>query len=336
MFARFRDENALLQPETLVSGLSHISDLRPFTGDDRRACYQLKLRDGRLLAWAEFGHRHGYPILYMHRQGGCGLEAQFLHEAACAAGFRLIAVDRPGLGGSDFISYKHPADLIDDYIELLSRLRLTQVAVFSWGGGSKFALAMAARCPDRVAFLNLLSPDENSFRFSPRRILTVPATLALRALLALRTWRTAGNGARYLQRWREQMCYADRKQMEEPEVESILAGIARETTVQGVNGLAQDIWSSLTRDSNGSASALISSLNVPVHIWHGSADSRGRPDSALATRVDETDQTSTTGVFRHRVRRQGYLFFRHITGDMFRVARREIGISRVAAGQQLR
>lgn len=336
MFARFRDENAVLQPGTQVPGLPHMPDVRPLIEDNRRACCQLSLRDGRLLAWAEFGHRHGYPILYMHRQGGCRLEAQFLHEAACAAGFRLIAVDRPGLGGSDFISYKHPADLIDDYVELLNRLRLTQVAVFSWGAGSKFALAMADQCPDRVAFLGLLSPGEHSFRFSPRRILTVPAIFALRAMLALRTWRMAGNGARYLQRWREQMCYADRKQMEEPEVENILAGIARETTVQGVNGLAQDVWCGLTRDNIGFSGAEIRTLSVPVHIWHGSSGSSGRPESALAAEADVTDQPSEAGVIWHRVRRQGYLFFRHITGDMFRVARREIGVSRVAAGQQLR
>ncbi|MDO8908827.1 MAG: alpha/beta hydrolase [Pseudohongiella sp.] len=325
MFARFRDENALMDPGSGMPGTVHVraGSAEPDSGKpDQDVFHTLMLESGRRLAWAEFGHRHGYPILYMHRQGGSRLEALFLHDAAEAAGFRLISVDRPGLGGSDFFAFDDPAALAEDYIQLMDQLNLPQVAVLSWGGGSRFALALASQFPSRVSFLNLLSPLERGCALAKNRVFGFVFRSAVRMMLTLRSVRVAKDESRYLRRWREQVCYADRKLMDDPKVSSLLARIARESISQGAAGLAQDIWIGLA-----ASGVDLSVLPMPVHVWNGSADTISRPKAVGADEESLNCAGTTSGIVRHWVHRQGHLFFSHAAGDIFSVARRIVGIS---------
>ncbi|MBU2099042.1 MAG: alpha/beta hydrolase, partial [Gammaproteobacteria bacterium] len=278
-------------------------------GEDltRYTCFSVRLSSGRRLTWSEFGHRHGYPVLYMHRQGGCRLEAGLLHEAAKVAGFRLISVDCPGLGGSDFFAFERPDALVEDYHQLLNYLGLPQVAVLSLSGGCRFALALATSLPDRVSFLNLVSPLERSCALTKIRWAEIPVKMALRLVIAIRTWRAAGDSTRYIRRWREQMCYADRKQFDDPVVMSLLTGMARESTRRGTAGLAQDIWLSMA--AHGSDAAILPEspeLKMPVHIWHRSEEVAG---------YQQVGNTNSA-VSRHRIRQQGQLFFRQAADDI--------------------
>lgn len=334
MFARFRDENALMDSGFVMPAASRLSGVQTgsaFAEPDKDAIRTLVLNNGRKLAWSEFGHKHGYPCLYMHRQGGCRLEALLLHEAAKSAGFRLIAVDRPGLGGSDFFSFEDPDTLASDYIELIDQLELPHVAVFSWGGGSRFALAMAARFPSRVSFVNLVSPRERSCTLTKNPLFATPFKIALRLLFSVRTLRASKDDARYLQRLREQMCHTDRKEIDDPQVGSLLARIARESTSQGAAGLAQDIWFGMTAVAIDETGVCGTALPMPVHIWNGSADAVSRPQVSYQSNGVVKAREAGAGVFRHWVRRQGHLFFRQAAGDIFRVARRATGASLVAA-----
>ena len=63
---------------------------------------QLRLGDGRRLAYCEYGVRDGKPIFYFHGWPGSRLEAQLAAPTARSYNARLIAVDRPGFGRSDF------------------------------------------------------------------------------------------------------------------------------------------------------------------------------------------------------------------------------------------
>jgi pimeloyl-ACP methyl ester carboxylesterase len=322
MFARFRDENALAAPGFMVPADVNVHNASTQSTADADVFSSMVLENGRRLAWAEFGHCHGYPILYMHRQGGSRLEALFLHDAAKAAGFRLIAVDRPGLGESDFYAFNEPSELANDYIQLIDRLNLPQVAVLSWGAGSRFALAMASRFPERIGFLNLMSPSERGCSLAKNRMFGLVFRSAIRVMLSLRSIRSTGDESRYLKRWREHLCYADRKLIDDPKVSALLARIARESVSKGAAGLAHDIWQSLA-----ASEVDVSSLAMPVHVWNGSADTISRPSAACVDGVGIGSVDGASGIIRHLVHRQGHLFFSHAAGDIFRVARRVAGIS---------
>ena len=63
---------------------------------------RLTLKNGKKIAWMEWGSPNGYPILYFHGAGGCRFEGFAFHGPCEQNNFRLIAVDRPGCGESTF------------------------------------------------------------------------------------------------------------------------------------------------------------------------------------------------------------------------------------------
>jgi pimeloyl-ACP methyl ester carboxylesterase len=77
----------------------------------------VRLPDGRSLAYTEYGAPDGKPVLYFHGLPGSRLDPAMLDNGDLVkAGIRMIACDRPGMGGSDFQpgrSFSHwPADML--------------------------------------------------------------------------------------------------------------------------------------------------------------------------------------------------------------------------------
>lgn len=95
--------------------------------------------------------------LYFHGHPGSRLEARFVAEAAVRAGVRLIGVDRPGLGLSDYQPRRRVADWPDDVVQLVNQLRLQRVAVLGCSGGAPYALVCANRLADRVTACAIVS-----------------------------------------------------------------------------------------------------------------------------------------------------------------------------------
>src|SRR5262245_43416621 len=62
----------------------------------------IRLRDGRLLEFAEYGDPGGVPALFFHGFIGSHHQARFAHPAAARHGVRLLAVNRPGVGRSTY------------------------------------------------------------------------------------------------------------------------------------------------------------------------------------------------------------------------------------------
>ena len=110
----------------------------------------LRLRGGRRLGFAQYGRPDGEPLFYFHGHPGSRLEAQFADAAAAEAGFRVIALDRPGYGVSDFQPRRALRDWPDDVAEAADLLGLSRFSVAGASGGGPYALACAWRMPGRV------------------------------------------------------------------------------------------------------------------------------------------------------------------------------------------
>ena len=116
----------------------------------------MRLRDGRALAYTEWGDAHGQPVFYFH---GSPLSRLWIPDEAAtrAAGVRLIAADRPGYGGSD----PHPGRRLQDWpvdvAELGDALGVDRFAVVGYSAGGPYALACAALLGDRVTRAGLVS-----------------------------------------------------------------------------------------------------------------------------------------------------------------------------------
>lgn len=118
-----------------------------------------KLRDGRLLAYHEEGT--GVPVFAFHGMCSCRLTwvgAKPLNEVC--PGVRLIAIDRPGYGGSSPppFGYSYTA-FTKDLQELADELQVPRFCVMGHSSGGPYALAAAALLPERVAACAPVSAD---------------------------------------------------------------------------------------------------------------------------------------------------------------------------------
>ena len=77
-------------------------------------------------------------------------------EAAIAAGARLIAADRPGMGGSSPQPGRRIGDWPLDLAALADHLRLARFHVLGLSGGAPFAMACAVALSERILGLGLV------------------------------------------------------------------------------------------------------------------------------------------------------------------------------------
>jgi pimeloyl-ACP methyl ester carboxylesterase len=110
----------------------------------------LALRDGRKVALEEYGDPGGVPALWFHGAFSSRLEAWCLDTPAKELGLRVLALDRPGLGGSDPLPGRTVVGYADDVREVLDQLEVAQVAVGGLSNGGMYSMAVASRLPDRV------------------------------------------------------------------------------------------------------------------------------------------------------------------------------------------
>ena len=119
---------------------------------------QLKLPDGRELCVGSYGPDDGQPVIAFHGTPGsrrmwrCGVEAAHTH------GFRLIAADRPGYGGSTAHPGRTISTALADLAQVVSAYKLNRFGLLGVSGGTPFACSAAAHYGDRITALGLVSP----------------------------------------------------------------------------------------------------------------------------------------------------------------------------------
>jgi pimeloyl-ACP methyl ester carboxylesterase len=118
--------------------------------------HTIHLHDGRTLGYAEYGVPEGKALFYF---GASRLEARFLAEQATQARVRLLGIDRPGMGLSDFQAGRQLLGWPSDVVESANCLQLDRFAVVGVSGGGPYMLACASNIPDRLTACGVISGE---------------------------------------------------------------------------------------------------------------------------------------------------------------------------------
>ena len=123
--------------------------------DKDRIDNTIQLKDGRTLGYAKYGDPEGKPLFFFHGWPGSRFEAGLLHEQALNSGIRVVSIDRPGMGLSDFKKGRKLLDWPDDVIELADVLEFDRFSVLGLSGGGPYAVACAYKIPDRLSVVGI-------------------------------------------------------------------------------------------------------------------------------------------------------------------------------------
>ncbi len=110
----------------------------------------IKLKDGRVLGFAEYGDPKGKPLFYFHGWPASRLGAEKYHVLAKKLHVRIIAPDRPGYGLSDFQKDRTFLDWPDDVVALADYLKIKKFSVMGVSGGGPYAAVCAYKIPQRI------------------------------------------------------------------------------------------------------------------------------------------------------------------------------------------
>jgi len=235
------------------------------------------LPDGRGLAFAQYGDPCGHPVFSFHGGLSCRVEMRFSDELCRVRGVRLVAVDRPGIGASEFQPGRRLVDWPGDVARLADHLGLDRFAVLGWSAGGPYALACARFLGSRltgVACMAAMAP------------LDAPASLAELGLLADRILfplaaRSVRAAALLLSLSRLAPCWALRHWMVkalvdsgDPDAIELAALPPRELTDFYVEALAHGAYGTAWdyRLLGGDWGFALEEIRVPVFLWHGMAD----------------------------------------------------------------
>ncbi len=237
----------------------------------------LRLSDGRTLAYAEYGDPNGRPVFYFHGFPSCHLEISLADETAKRLDVRLIAIDRPGFGRSDFQKRREIDDWPDDVKEAAEQLGIQRFSVLGVSGGGPYVAACGAKIPElltRAAIVSGWGPVDKpaaraGLRWSTRVTLAIWRRIPLLVRFAL--WYLALN-ARLFPRLalgfaRRQLPPPDQRIVDRPEVRAMMLATLREIFRKGSRGLAREAWL-FSRPWRFRPE----DIAVDVLVWHGGAD----------------------------------------------------------------
>lgn len=235
------------------------------------------LNDGRKLGFAEYGVENGIPILYFHGAASSRLEQLFEEIELKQKGVRLICIDRPGHGISDYQPNRVLLDWPEDVSQLAEQLAIAKFYTIGYSHGGPYALACCHQLSDKIiaaAVVSSWAPVNRPGAYKgmpvPNRILNESArwfpwlTKRLRQMMSKMI---AGDVQKVAQRLMASIPESDKEILSSEKTIENLTISVREGFKIGWKGIAQD---DIVVNHNWGFE--IAEITVPVDIWHGQID----------------------------------------------------------------
>ncbi|HEV7475039.1 MAG TPA: alpha/beta hydrolase [Pyrinomonadaceae bacterium] len=237
---------------------------------------RLVLPDGRTLAYAKFGKPDGFPVMYFHGAPSSRLEPSILGDDAWRdLGLRVVAPDRPGMGGSDFQLNRGFSDWPKDVVSLADSLGWQQFSVMGFSGGGAYAAVCAAKIPERLRAAVIVS---GGWQMNLKDAQDLPITNRLVWILASRApfmlplllkfmGKAPGTREQELAQAKKIFPAADYAALEPPGRLEAFGDVLRESLRQGTKGAAWDM-----RLYGCEFDFRLDEIRMPLKLFHGVQD----------------------------------------------------------------
>jgi len=239
------------------------------------------LPDGRELAFEEYGDPGGRPVLSFHGGLSSRLDAAPAHAAAVELGVRIVSPDRPGMGRSTYQPGRRLLDWPSDVGILTDTLGISRFAVMGWSCGGPYAAVCAAKMPERVTAVGLLSSAVPFELFGTKKGLSNDDRILLflvrwapwLASALLRVSIADASETRLYREIRRSFPAVDAAALKERGPVADAVAFIKESMRQGTAGCLQDY-----RVFGNPWEFALSEVTAPVHIWEGGEDHTGPPE----------------------------------------------------------
>jgi pimeloyl-ACP methyl ester carboxylesterase len=243
-----------------------------------------RLPDGRGLAYASYGDPQGFPVFFFHGTPGSHIDLELfeIEDTATRLGVRLIAVDRPGIGLSDYQPGRRFLDWPDDLSALADELALERFSVLGYSSGGAYALVCAFKIPERLARVGVLNGDGpydqpgivEGMELLMFRLLSLSSSAPglFRQILRLVGWTAVHAPGLYQAGFQVTLPRADQAIFARLSVRQALRATLQEALLKGPQGAQQDMalmveqWDFRPED-----------ISTPVCMWYGQVDQSTSP-----------------------------------------------------------
>ncbi|UCB42416.1 MAG: alpha/beta hydrolase [Dehalococcoidales bacterium] len=238
-----------------------------------RTKQQIILTDQRSLGYAEYGAPDGKPVFYFHGFPGSRLDWLLADadNSAAELNARIIAVDRPGYGLSDFKRGRKILDWPDDVIELADVLNIDYFAVMGFSGGGPYAASCAYKIPGRLMATAIacgMGPAEApGIKEGTCWIFPGKPSLIRKLILILSSMGLRKNPDQFLARSKKALPEKEGLLLDQPEVAKAYIDMLREAFQSGIRGANQEA-SLYTRPWE----FRLQDITTEIHLWHGELD----------------------------------------------------------------
>jgi pimeloyl-ACP methyl ester carboxylesterase len=237
-----------------------------------------KHSDGRVVHALVLGEPNcGKVVAYHHGFPASCLEVLLARKCTSELGICIVAIDRPGIGGSVGYAGRKLADWPHDVTLIMDTLGVRDFAVLGVSGGTPSAVTLAARLPERVRSLTVVSgvaPMHLSGALSGANVVN-RAMMRMgysRPRLARITVRGIG------QLWKKVpviphlwlttlLPKCDKEIVSNKLVAGIMAKSVSEVFKQGVDGVVTEFELMTT-----AWEIELENIRIPTVIWHGMSD----------------------------------------------------------------
>lgn len=279
----------------------------------------VQVDDKRRVAYCECGDPQGKPVFYFHGTPGSRYEPSFGDQAGKEYGYRIIALDRPGIGLSDYLKGRRLLDWPQDVKEVAKQLGVRKFGVIGASGGGAYTLACSYAIPEQLEFSVVMgswgpvaaepklweemAPLDRFFgKLSGRSpwIFYLPFSF-----LGYAAKRMSPQG--FMKSLESSMSEADKRLAADEEVAQFYADDIAEAFRQGVRGPADDAII-LYREWGFK----VEEIEIEVQLFHGEED-RFAPYSYALYFDEKIPQTKLYGYPR-----EGHLFIIKLFSEVFK------------------